>query len=90
MSGDRLILHVRDNGPGFPSEFLPRVFEPFFTTKEVGKGTGLGLSICHGTMRSFGGAIEAANHSGGGAKFSLSFRIASEGEPPLSATAGDA
>lgn len=76
MREDWLVLSVRDSGPGFQPELLPHIFEPFFTTKEVGKGTGLGLSICHGTMRSFGGAIEARNHPQGGAEFRLSFRLA--------------
>ncbi|WP_431270310.1 sensor histidine kinase [Dankookia sp. P2] len=70
------MLRLRDTGPGIPPEVLERIFEPFFTTKESGKGTGLGLSICHGTMRSFGGSIEAANLPEGGAGFRLSFQRA--------------
>src|SRR5207237_1851473 len=31
--GGRARLEVRDHGPGFAPEVLPRVFEPFFTTK---------------------------------------------------------
>jgi C4-dicarboxylate-specific signal transduction histidine kinase len=89
VAGDRVLVRIRDSGPGFPPDLLPRIFEPFFTTKEVGKGTGLGLSICHGTMRSFGGTIEAANHPGGGAEICLYFRIAPEDGTPHSATAGD-
>ena len=29
----RVTIAVRDNGPGIPTEVLPRLFEPFFTTK---------------------------------------------------------
>ncbi|MGB3651004.1 MAG: response regulator [Rivularia sp. (in: cyanobacteria)] len=42
---DKVIISLRDNGPGIPSDVLQRIFEQFFTTKNVGKGTGLGLSI---------------------------------------------
>ena len=90
VSGDMLVLSVRDSGPGFRPELLPHIFEPFFTTKEVGKGTGLGLSICHGTMRSFGGMIEARNHPQGGAEFRLSFRLAHEVGMPGDATPTEA
>ncbi len=41
----RLLISIKDNGPGIPLEVKKQVFEQFFTTKSVGKGTGLGLSI---------------------------------------------
>ena len=42
---DRVMVRVRDNGPGIPKELQSRIFEPFFTTKGVGEGTGLGLDV---------------------------------------------
>lgn len=47
LSGDRICVRIRDNGPGIPKQVQQRIFDPFFTTKPVGKGTGLGLSISY-------------------------------------------
>ena len=69
-----VVLTVRDNGPGIPTENLSRLFDPFFTTKSVGKGTGLGLSVVYGLVRDLGGSIEAAND--GGAVFTVRLQAA--------------
>jgi signal transduction histidine kinase len=67
----RIVIEIRDTGPGLPADVLPRIFEPFYTTKEVGKGTGLGLAIAYGIIQEHGGQISAANHPDGGAVFSV-------------------
>ena len=62
-------VSVRDHGHGIPPERLDTIFEPFFTTKSA--GLGMGLAICRRLIEAHGGRIEACNHEGGGAEFSL-------------------
>ena len=69
-------ITVGDSGPGIPEELREKIFEPFFTTKPVGEGTGLGLWISYGIAREHGGALSAANRSGGGAAFTLTLPAA--------------
>jgi signal transduction histidine kinase/ligand-binding sensor domain-containing protein len=45
--GDKVEIHIRDNGNGIPLEIRDKIFNPFFTTKPAGQGTGLGLSISY-------------------------------------------
>jgi signal transduction histidine kinase len=69
---------VRDNGPGVPDEFLPRLFEPYATTKE--KGTGLGLAIVQRIVFEHGGEITYRKAQKAGAVFEIVLPVAG---PPL-------
>ncbi|MEZ5810027.1 MAG: ATP-binding protein [Rhizobiaceae bacterium] len=64
-------IAVRDHGPGIDPAILEQIFDPFFTTKPVNEGLGLGLSISFNIVQDFGGGLEAANHPGGGAVFTI-------------------
>jgi signal transduction histidine kinase len=55
-------LVVSDNGPGIPSEIMPRIFEPFASGRR--EGTGLGLSIVKRIVEAHGGSIVARNTPG--------------------------
>ena len=83
-SGNRVFATVQDDGVGIKPEVLPKLFDPFFTTKRPGGGTGLGLSICMSIVREHGGNIEASSLPAGGAAFTVSLPVASEGSrrPP--------
>jgi C4-dicarboxylate-specific signal transduction histidine kinase len=74
-TGPRVLLTVRDRGPGIPPEILERIFDPFFTTKEPGSGSGLGLAISSRIVESFGGDLRARNGAAGGAELTISLRI---------------
>jgi signal transduction histidine kinase/ActR/RegA family two-component response regulator len=67
--GDHVVIEVEDNGPGIPTEVLPRIFESFFTTKPPGVGTGLGLSISRDIVSSAGGELTVESVPGRGALF---------------------
>jgi two-component system OmpR family sensor kinase len=60
-------LHVRDEGPGFPQEFIAHAFEPFSRADQAraGAGAGLGLAIIDVIARAHGGRAHAANVDGG-------------------------
>jgi len=73
----RLVFTVQDSGPGIPSEDLSRIFDPFFSTKA--KGTGLGLAIAREVISAHGGNISVANNKGGGACFTVSLPLKTEG-----------
>jgi two-component system, OmpR family, sensor kinase len=60
-------IRVRDRGPGFPAEFLPRAFERFSRASSSRRdgGSGLGLAIVRTVVRAHGGEVHVANWDGG-------------------------
>ncbi len=62
-------LHVVDEGPGIPADFLPRAFDRFSRADESrGRGgTGLGLAIVGLIARAHGGEAGVTNRPGAGA-----------------------
>jgi two-component system C4-dicarboxylate transport sensor histidine kinase DctB len=65
----RVVLDVRDTGPGIHPDILPRLFEPFVTRKPAGSGLGLGLVISAQLVRAMDGTLRADNLPDGGACF---------------------
>jgi len=72
----RIVISIKDNGPGIAEEHLKKIFDPFFTTKETGKGTGLGLSVSYNIIEKLGGTIIAESKLSEGAVFSVKLPIA--------------
>lgn len=68
---DNIRVTVKDSGPGFSQEELPRVFERFYRGESARSrakgGAGLGLAIACGIVEAHGGRIWAENDPGGGA-----------------------
>ena len=73
----RVLLEVKDNGPGIPQAILARIFDPFFTTKPAGVGTGLGLAIVLSVVREHGGQVHVITPPTGGAVFEIELPAAS-------------
>ncbi len=61
---DRVLVEIRDNGPGIPANIQTRIFEPFFTTKPMGEGTGLGLDMVRRIVSSHHGDIQVQSQPG--------------------------
>ncbi|SMD32795.1 PAS domain S-box-containing protein [Reichenbachiella faecimaris] len=73
LEGDRVVVHVSDNGKGLNKEDLSKLFEPFFTGKT--EGTGLGLTTVQNIIRSHKGNIRAESEVGKGTTFTISFPL---------------
>ncbi|HET9598028.1 MAG TPA: ATP-binding protein [Anaeromyxobacteraceae bacterium] len=81
LEGDRVVVEVRDSGPGIPEAIRPQLFTPFFTTKPAGVGTGLGLYICRDIVGSLGGTVEALPAEGGGTVLRVALPTAAARKP---------
>lgn len=72
---NRLVITIRDEGPGIPEPELEKVFEPFYRlessrNRQTG-GTGLGLTIARGIVESHGGKLALRNRPEGGLEVSV-------------------
>jgi len=78
-SNARVILRIRDTGPGLTPEALEQAGTPFFTTKTT--GLGMGISISRSIAMQHGGTLILSNadtQSGGGAIVELNLPALSE------------
>ena len=67
----RVVLRVRDNGPGIAFDAQERIFQPFFTTKRDRGGTGLGLSVSFGIIQAHDGTLRVASRPGEFCEFTI-------------------
>jgi K+-sensing histidine kinase KdpD len=81
-SGAKVMIFVRDHGPGFTAGEEEQVFEKFFRSKSRDiRGAGLGLAICRAIVQRHEGYITAANRPGGGAVLTIELPVG--GTPPV-------
>ncbi|MFK7817402.1 MAG: ATP-binding protein [Planctomycetaceae bacterium] len=69
-AGEELIVTVRDNGPGIPSDQKKSLFSLFESTKGS-RGTGLGLAVSRKIMEEHGGRIDVESDAEHGTLFQL-------------------
>jgi PAS domain S-box-containing protein len=63
----RMLVAVKDSGPGLAPASLQQLFVPFYTTKPG--GLGMGLSICRSIIEAHGGSLWATANQPRGAIF---------------------
>ena len=90
LEGGRVVIEVRDTGPGIPPEIIGRIFDAFFTTKAVGVGTGLGLAISQRIVTDMGGELTVESELGKGTAFRVLLPAATHEEASAAAPAGPA
>jgi two-component system sensor histidine kinase PilS (NtrC family) len=68
-SGDGVVLTVKDEGTGIPSEELDSLFQPFHG--RFAQGSGLGLAIVHRIVSDYHGEIQVSSDAGQGTTVSV-------------------
>jgi PAS domain S-box-containing protein len=61
-----IVVRVKDEGVGIPSDILSHITDPFFTTKSNSGGIGLGLSISSRIIKEHGGTLVFTSEPGKG------------------------
>jgi two-component system, OmpR family, phosphate regulon sensor histidine kinase PhoR len=73
--GDRVVLAVRDWGPGIAAEEHARIFERFYRAKAMRlkpiRGSGIGLALVQHIARAHGGDVTVTSTPGEGSTFQL-------------------
>lgn len=69
---DRVVVLVRDEGPGIDEADLPRVFDRFFTTRGREHGSGLGLALVKAVAEAHGGSVSVSSAREKGTTFTVS------------------
>ena len=73
--GERIVLTVRDFGPGIELEEQQRIFERFYRARAMRlkpiRGSGIGLALVQHIARAHGGDVTVTSEPGKGATFEL-------------------
>ena len=72
----RVLVAVRDSGPGLDPQSLERLFDAFYTTKP--HGLGMGLAISRSIIEAHGGRLWATANEGRGATFQFTLPTGGE------------
>ncbi len=75
ITGNYVVLEIKDHGCGIATKVLPHIFDPFFSTKNMAEATGMGLSTVHGIMHNHNGHIQVQSSLDIGTTVSLYFPV---------------
>ena len=80
---NRVLICIRDHGPGIPEDQLEAVFDPFYRletsrSRDTG-GTGLGLTIARNIAENHGALLNLRNYRNGGLEVLLSLPLRQSG-----------
>ena len=80
----KVVIEVRDGGPGIPETELSRIFERFERAPSAHHygGMGLGLYVAKQITEAHGGTITARNCPGGGACFTVTLPLDASAAQP--------
>ena len=73
-AGGRIVVIIRDDGPGMPEEVLARLFEPGLSSKGP-EHFGLGLSISKDIINRYNGSMHCENHKDKGTTFRITLPV---------------
>jgi signal transduction histidine kinase len=78
ITGEQLVLRIKDSGPGITPDVVPRVFDRFFRAEasSVVPGYGLGLPIAKALIEGLGGAISIESQPGNGSTVTIRLPLA--------------
>jgi two-component system sensor histidine kinase KdpD len=83
MEANRVLITLRDRGPGIPAKYLERIFDKFYR-KSAGRqqipGSGLGLHIAREIVRAHGGDLKAGSEPGQGSEFRMTLPVWEQGD----------
>ena len=83
--GDRVVLTVRDRGPGIVADEQGRIFERFYRARSVRgrpvRGSGIGLSLVKHIAEAHGGGVSVDSVEGKGSAFVVWLPVSAEPDP---------
>jgi len=73
LQAGKLLIAIKDNGPGMSNKVQHQIFKPFYTTRT--DGTGLGLAVVTAIANAHGGSIRVSSQLGEGSTFIMELPV---------------
>lgn len=66
LEDEKVVIRIRDFGPGVPEEELPLIKKKFYKGSSKARGSGIGLAVCEEIVTMHDGELDISNAEGGG------------------------